>query len=139
MRPAVGSSNPATSRRVVVLPQPDGPSSEKNSPAATDRSMLSTAAACPARACPNRLVSPTRSMAAAAMASSPYLRAHLLSLPLRWLPGEPELAGREAHGEIISAGGRHIGVFQGDLYGHTVEQRRQRDRELARVDGGVEL
>ena len=30
--PEVGSSNPAIIRSVVVLPQPDGPSSEKNSP-----------------------------------------------------------------------------------------------------------
>jgi hypothetical protein len=32
MRPSVGCSNPATSRRVVVLPQPEGPSRAKNSP-----------------------------------------------------------------------------------------------------------
>ncbi len=32
--PAVGRSKPAISRSVVVLPQPDGPSSEKNSPPA---------------------------------------------------------------------------------------------------------
>ena len=32
--PAVGSSNPAIIRSVVVLPQPDGPMIEKNSPAA---------------------------------------------------------------------------------------------------------
>lgn len=44
MRPAVGSSNPAISRSVVVLPHHDGPSSEKNSPPETDRSILSTAA-----------------------------------------------------------------------------------------------
>ena len=30
--PSVGCSKPAISRSVVVLPQPDGPSSEKNSP-----------------------------------------------------------------------------------------------------------
>jgi hypothetical protein len=30
--PRVGSSKPATIRMVVVLPQPDGPSNEKNSP-----------------------------------------------------------------------------------------------------------
>ena len=32
--PPVGSSKPAIIRIVVVLPQPDGPSSEKNSPCA---------------------------------------------------------------------------------------------------------
>ena len=30
--PAVGAMKPAIMRRVVVLPQPDGPSSETNSP-----------------------------------------------------------------------------------------------------------
>src|SRR4029453_1023569 len=44
IRPAVGCSNPATSRSVVVLPQPDGPSRAKNSPPGTSRSMPSTAA-----------------------------------------------------------------------------------------------
>ena len=33
--PPVGSMKPATMRRVVVLPQPDGPSSTRNSPSAT--------------------------------------------------------------------------------------------------------
>ena len=32
MRPSLGCSKPATIRSVVVFPQPDGPSSEKNSP-----------------------------------------------------------------------------------------------------------
>src|SRR5688500_14422939 len=35
MRPAVGVSKPAMQRRSVVLPQPEGPSSVKNSPRAT--------------------------------------------------------------------------------------------------------
>ena len=36
-------SSPATMRSVVVLPQPDGPSSVTNSPCSIDRSMSSTA------------------------------------------------------------------------------------------------
>ncbi len=32
MRPVEGVSNPATMRSTVVLPQPDGPSSDTNSP-----------------------------------------------------------------------------------------------------------
>ena len=32
IRPDVGSSSPAIIRNVVVLPQPDGPSRQKNSP-----------------------------------------------------------------------------------------------------------
>ena len=43
MRPAVGSSNPASIRNKVVLPQPDPPSSEKISPLPTVRVTLSTA------------------------------------------------------------------------------------------------
>src|SRR5687767_2652214 len=43
MRPASGCSNPPTRRRVVVLPQPDGPSRQKNSPPGTSRSIPSTA------------------------------------------------------------------------------------------------
>src|SRR5690606_25331318 len=40
-------SKPATSRSVVVLPHPDGPRSEKNSPSSMRRSTLSTAATSP--------------------------------------------------------------------------------------------
>src|SRR3954454_18710835 len=43
MAPVVGSSNPATIRRIVDLPQPDGPSSTMNSPSPTSRLTLSTA------------------------------------------------------------------------------------------------
>ena len=35
MRPEVGNSSPAIMRSVVVLPQPDGPSRQKNSPLST--------------------------------------------------------------------------------------------------------
>src|ERR1700754_988117 len=41
--PVSGRSNPASIRSVVVLPQPEGPSSEKNSPPAISRSMPRTA------------------------------------------------------------------------------------------------
>ncbi len=49
IRPAVGSSKPPIIRRVVVLPQPDGPSSEKNSPACTSNETPSTARTTPKR------------------------------------------------------------------------------------------
>src|SRR3954453_16107313 len=48
-RPASGRSNPATIRSRVVLPQPDGPSSETSSPAATARSTPSSTVAAPKR------------------------------------------------------------------------------------------
>src|SRR6478752_9269469 len=41
--PRVGVSSPATIRSVVVLPQPDGPSSAKNEPRGTSRSRSFTA------------------------------------------------------------------------------------------------
>jgi hypothetical protein len=44
MRPSVGSSSPATIRRVVDLPQPDGPISTIISPDGNVRSRRSTAA-----------------------------------------------------------------------------------------------
>ena len=43
MRPAVGCSRPATQRSVVVLPQPEGPSSTTISPAGTSKLTSSTA------------------------------------------------------------------------------------------------
>src|SRR5215212_7186844 len=49
IRPAVGSSRPATMRSVVVLPQPDGPSSAKNDPFGTVRDRSRTAAKSPKR------------------------------------------------------------------------------------------
>src|SRR5689334_23179962 len=49
MRPASGSSKPAIMRNVVVLPQPDGPSSAKNSPGCTIRSTRSTTRVLPSK------------------------------------------------------------------------------------------
>src|SRR5690242_204939 len=47
MVPEVGVSSPATMRRVVVLPQPEGPSRAKNEPVGTSRSRSSTAVKAP--------------------------------------------------------------------------------------------
>ena len=47
--PLVGWSSPAIMRSVVVLPQPEGPRSETNSPAAIARLRSSTAATLPKR------------------------------------------------------------------------------------------
>ena len=51
MRPEVGSSSPAIMRKVVVLPQPDGPSSTKNSPFPTVRFERFTAVKSPNALC----------------------------------------------------------------------------------------
>src|SRR5438067_10620441 len=115
IRPEVGCSNPAISRKVVVLPQPDGPSREKNSPLATVRSMLSTAISL------NLLVSPDSSILPPATAPPPVLRT-ALSCPRGRLPVESELPGREPHRKIVRALRRHHRVIQCDLYRQPVEQ-----------------
>ena len=43
MAPEVGVSKPAIIRRVVVLPHPEGPSNEKNSPAPIEKFASATA------------------------------------------------------------------------------------------------
>src|SRR5215212_6845078 len=48
-RPLSGISKPAMMRRLVVLPQPDGPSSEKNSPALMSSVTPSTATTLPSK------------------------------------------------------------------------------------------
>ncbi len=60
--PWVGSSNPAIIRIVVVLPHPDGPSMEKNSPLRMARSMPRTAATTSPREW-NSLTTPSSPMA----------------------------------------------------------------------------
>src|SRR5262245_18816457 len=62
--PASGCSKPAMRRRQVVLPEPDGPSMAKNSPAAIARSTPSTA-----RTAPKWRVTPA--IATAAVAAAP--------------------------------------------------------------------
>src|SRR5690349_8214777 len=47
MRPRLGSTKPATICSVVVLPQPEGPSSERNSPFSIDSDRPSTAVKSP--------------------------------------------------------------------------------------------
>ena len=45
--PALGISKPAIMRSVVVLPQPEGPRNETNSPRAIDRSKFRTTVLAP--------------------------------------------------------------------------------------------
>ena len=49
--PASGWSKPATSRNAVVLPHPEGPSSERNSPSPSEISMPSSAFTAPKLRC----------------------------------------------------------------------------------------
>src|SRR6185312_594100 len=78
--PSVGCSKPAIIRSVVVLPQPDGPSIEKNSPLGMSTSIPSTAATSP-----KRLTSPTRETSPAIRSpyqSSDVERRHVADHPL---------------------------------------------------------
>src|SRR6516162_5566484 len=49
MRPPLGCSRPASRRQAVVLPEPDGPSSTRNSPASKARSSARSATVPPAK------------------------------------------------------------------------------------------
>ncbi len=84
MAPAVGSSNPAIIRSIVVLPEPEGPRRAKNSPSTMSRSMSSTATTSP-----KVLVTPTRRTAGVAALASVTLcspsSASLGNENLRWM------------------------------------------------------
>src|SRR5688572_15390047 len=54
--PSSGTSSPARSRRVVVLPHPEGPRSEKNSPRPISSDTPSTAVCAPKRLVTDRKV-----------------------------------------------------------------------------------
>ena len=65
IRPSEGDSKPANMRSVVVFPQPDGPSMEKNSPLPIEKSAFFTAVNLS-----NRLV--TLSMTMTSSGASPW-------------------------------------------------------------------
>src|SRR6516225_2760865 len=127
--PSVGCSKPAISRSVVVLPQPEGPSSEKNSPLATVRSIWSTAILV------KRLVSATSSICPPATGPPPVLTPFPRPADgVTRRPGEPELRGGEPHGQLERTSRAHGRVFQRDLHREPVQQRGEQHRELDRVN-----
>ncbi len=65
MRPSLGASKPASMRSSVVLPQPDGPSSAKNSPC-----RMSSVSASTATTAPKRLLTASNCTSAGAVPSS---------------------------------------------------------------------
>src|SRR5437868_3635539 len=74
MRPTSSSQKPATMRSSVVLPQPDGPSSVKNSPSRTTIDTLSTARTVPkVRATPSIVIAVTRTSGLSACAPDDVL------------------------------------------------------------------
>ena len=85
-RPAVGRSNPAIIFSNVVLPHPDGPSREKNSPRTIAKSARSTATKSP-----NSLRVPSRTMTSSALFTpSPMVSKAVLSrdVPNSTPPGQ---------------------------------------------------
>src|SRR6266446_270626 len=77
--PEVASSRPPTIRSTVVFPDPDGPTSTRNSPSDTSRSSEETATAPPG----NALVTPDRTIAATALAPHPRRPATTPQAPAR--------------------------------------------------------
>src|SRR5918994_1482790 len=122
MMPAETSSKPAIMRRVVVLPQPDGPSREKNWPRAmlSDRSSTATTSW-------KRLVTRSRRMSGGVM---------LVSSNAREVSPRPALdaaTGRRVAGEAL----RDVDRDDADDDEH--ERHDVDDGLLARrLDGGVD-
>src|SRR5262245_46161965 len=107
MCPAEGCSNPAISRRQVVFPDPDGPSSEKNSPSAILTLTLSTAFTVPkARLTPSKTTAGVSAGVAIARSSA-------------WRTG-PRRGGGARVGDVLSGPsktGRFRRSLQGWIYG----------------------
>src|SRR5690349_9981525 len=102
MRPAVGCSSPATQRSVVVLPQPEGPSSTTISPAATVKLTSSTAGRPVAKTLRRRSI-----RSSADIRSPPLLLAIAVGLvPLR----DPRIAQLVEFLELRQPDLRHLGV-----------------------------
>src|SRR6266576_209004 len=133
--PWVGSSKPAIIRIVVVLPQPDGPSREKNSPSRMSRSIPATALITSPRAW-NSLTTPDSSMAGRAAFSPAQLRvSDALAdavLPAAVLPDAVPAGGAPAAVSDPARAGTCLSVISGwypsSRWGHSFRGRTQRDR-----------
>src|SRR5262245_7537751 len=94
MRPSLGRSRPATRLRMVLLPQPDGPTTATNSPARTSRLTRSIAVSddTPSGAT-KRLVTPTRSSTDAVFSIGRIQQGVDLDQLLLQRSGRPRLGG----------------------------------------------
>src|SRR5207245_267335 len=115
--PALGRVNPAMAFRSVDLPQPEGPSRQTNSPAATSRSMRSSATIAP-----NSLRTPRTSRAASGMLEP--------AVPAQ--EGVIDPRHHRVDGEADHADGDHAGE---DLVAPEVLARLQDPVPEAAVDG----
>src|SRR5215468_9282372 len=84
--PAVTSSRPATMRRIVDLPQPDGPTSTMNSPSSVESETSFTAMTSE----PNRFVMPSSTIRA--------ISSHLPLVPAKSAPVAAPILTRRGHG-----------------------------------------
>src|SRR5262247_3433447 len=112
--PSVGTSNPASIRSSVVLPQPDGPSSAKNSPSPMSRWASSTAVTEP----PKRFEMCWMEMMGL-----------LLSMTDLLLAGtrlEPHADGRDGEGDQDQNGRRGVHFGRHALPDHRIDLDRER-------------
>src|SRR5215470_13443521 len=126
--PRVGSSKPAIIRMVVVLPQPDGPSREKNSPSRMSRSTPATAVITSPWAW-NSLTTPDSSIAGRAVSRAPRRVAAVLADAV--LPDAVPAGGAPAPVSDPARAGTCLSVISGwypsSRWGHSFRSRTQRD------------
>src|SRR3954467_12852031 len=124
--PAVGCSKPAIIRSVVVLPEPDAPSSVRNSPDETLRERLSTALKSP-----NLLVTWRNSSRGQPFTPASLRRLHLIPDLLVLLPTRaplPEVDVRSIIGNVSLAACLFLGHVAlrarvgDDVRGHVVKE-----------------
>src|SRR5436190_14632949 len=118
MRPWSGVSNPAISRSNVVLPQPDGPSSAKNSPLSIDNDTRSTAGTAP-----NRLLAWMISRSAIVSPSGSAARLH----PAPGAGAGALIGARRRQVDIQQPAHRFGRVDAGVLADPALDQRHRRD------------
>ena len=135
--PSVGWSKPASMRRSVVLPQPDGPRSEKNSPAAMVSETSSRAVNEPKRRVTRRtsMIGADRSAWARSRQRLPGDAGAALGPPAQIL-GRAEQDQREQQDQ--RAQGQHVGQLGGEAQ-LAPDVERQRGRLAAEEEGQDEL
>src|SRR5262245_29994328 len=118
MSPSSTGSKPPIARRVVVLPHPEGPRSEKNSPARTPNDTAATATTGPKRL----VIARTSTSPPCAITGAARLHP---ALDL-FLPARAPLAGLLAHHAPVEPDRAvdHLGI-EGRV--HLLGQRRQRE------------
>src|SRR5262249_36580703 len=134
MLPSLGMTKPEIMRKMVVLPQPDGPRKEKNSP-----DLIATAARWTARKLPKSAETPSSSTPPLMLFAAP-------SLPIFWSSSRLSAPRRRTHGWARRPAGYRlgalelVGVFAAQLNvpGFLGRPPPQLLQGIARIGGGVE-